>query len=1738
MKMSYIKSSIAIVFIEIFMTTQFGVYFIDIAYSAERLSRRTRNISVTFDIATVLQQAELEINSAITAESAIEKTEHIYRASQYYNQAFQVQPCNDALVDTLKGWLTGADTIAERQLLAGLVLVNLTDHQGVSEEERLSCLDKVKQFQYWVHMPQTYQDRVDMHVHTFRSDGAATPAGIVLQAWQEGMSTLGVVDHNTFAHIYEAVRAGEILGINVTPGVEFDVVDEARNIKNMHVVAYFDKGNSADYKAWIDGLEGSAMGQQLENLRAAYVQKIGKMVENFNKRSFIAEDGSGDVFELSYDDLKGYLSDTPNKYQFGMALLAKYGKDKLGVNSYREATAKYFSDLAEWNWQQESLDSVGNDATYIKITPDGMALDEIMKFAVAQGGTVILPHPGEFLAADDSTVTKTTRVEKLEIFKDLLRDYALVDINGREYLGIRGIELFSTKNTPEDMEDVAAIIEDFNSTNPIYSRYQLIATAGSDTHSMPGQGVGLCIGSGNIPWVATTYIFNDKLNYQMGLVESAANADAILSSLGLEVPVFDTAYELGEYAYWAKSILTHDAEINKDVLQKGLPLLLKSDAKFRHLNTESKAAVISGLAGLVEKTGKSVDELMSQAVSLAQADDEGAGTVAYSYFITPGSRLQLAESLGVSKTKLLGDWFRDFVNRNGDKIFLAGNTAGTVALMAMFGNLLNYTALTEMGAQGVGLFAALELVAAPFFFKVSELVNKWVAGKLSPEMILPEEDLATYGYESTIIPEDARSVFVFNLGGLSGNREAYVRDTIESNPGIPVMLFSYERNPSKLQALEDKVNDLNEEYGAGYPGGKAIFIVSKANSWWEGPAPGPKHGSLEDLGEWLADMDRGYEATNPEYADELAAINAAGGAFNDLSDGDAARFSAPTTEFFSENFASTGEPAALAQMREIALSGEDSKEQLKNLVRMLADKITPGSSPNDGQFPLWYTAPIDNTTHRPKEFKTEQEAIEYKEKIEASLKESFGENWADNRRVEITHNKLEGTWRVTNREVFFNPEYIKRDFKWVVDENGKGSVIAETWAVWEDPTSGEKTYIRDRRVIFDNITADLETFRNLLSIIPLDGDNSVPLDPETGLGAGMRLIGKSMATVNQPVVNEKTMRIEEGYGLIQPLQIIGNVGSTAWTETMARERIRAMYDQRGQMNFLGTGVDYGKNMKFIRDAQGRGVLGWVLKATGNGTRGGRRNSIKPSPDIGEGAFLRPAFALDLVFSENEQPTNYVVDYLRSGKWGTGDVVNGIQDGSPWMVNSQGVWGPNPYSGVDKLRIFSNAVGVGTNIAYPFWMALWGVSAFLGVVAQNGVIDPTLGAAMFAATAGTYILLSKVLPEGKNFAFGDFVRTQALMNNVIKLPPIILKGLGRFITGREMTFASTRKYEADFEGIGLKELYFWNDGKPGVLFAPALTGLAITGTALLMGNTPWLTWGSVLSGSLLVGGLITYFTGRDKGHYADLAANVEQGSDASGYRMLGDEWDRVATENMTSKASRLKDVLETYATFKEMIDSDSINLSAVQETAHLVKNPTLYANVMKDFIFAACESGEPRIEYLRKAIWDNLTNDEKSAFISVAGNEEAAEGLFFNYIGAVYDEVYKEEISAASSVIDTLGFEFKEAMPAKVDELRGLLEQTGLVSAESEAQRRIYDLVGTTISNNPDITAMQMLDVIDKSIASFMMWLDFEKWISENQTATPLARLEKFNELMGVYSLLLSEDSQLYDLVVDIAKEEE
>lgn len=80
-------------------------------------------------------------------------------------------------------------------------------------------------------------EKVDMHIHTWASDGKRTPKEIVAKAKAYGLTTIAITDHDNLAGIEEAVIGGEAFGLEVIPGVELSA--QYKDYTDIHILGYY-----------------------------------------------------------------------------------------------------------------------------------------------------------------------------------------------------------------------------------------------------------------------------------------------------------------------------------------------------------------------------------------------------------------------------------------------------------------------------------------------------------------------------------------------------------------------------------------------------------------------------------------------------------------------------------------------------------------------------------------------------------------------------------------------------------------------------------------------------------------------------------------------------------------------------------------------------------------------------------------------------------------------------------------------------------------------------------------------------------------------------------------------------------------------------------------------------------------------------------------------------------------------------------------------------------------------------------------------------------------------------------------------------------------------------------------------------------------------------------------------------------------------------------------------------------
>jgi len=111
---------------------------------------------------------------------------------------------------------------------------------------------------------------MDLHIHTFHSDGVCSPTDIVRMAMERGIKAIAISDHDSVSGVDEAVEAGKRFGVEVIPAVELSV--SYKNYHDVHLLGYYIDHHDARFC------------EMLRNFREARSRRGKAIIEKINAR--------------------------------------------------------------------------------------------------------------------------------------------------------------------------------------------------------------------------------------------------------------------------------------------------------------------------------------------------------------------------------------------------------------------------------------------------------------------------------------------------------------------------------------------------------------------------------------------------------------------------------------------------------------------------------------------------------------------------------------------------------------------------------------------------------------------------------------------------------------------------------------------------------------------------------------------------------------------------------------------------------------------------------------------------------------------------------------------------------------------------------------------------------------------------------------------------------------------------------------------------------------------------------------------------------------------------------------------------------------------------------------------------------------------------------------------------------------------------------------------------------------
>ncbi|MCM8794845.1 MAG: PHP domain-containing protein [Candidatus Omnitrophica bacterium] len=188
--------------------------------------------------------------------------------------------------------------------------------------------------------------KVDLHSHTFYSDGTFSPEELVGRAKKAGLSVLSITDHDSMEGIPAAVKsaAGDL---EILPGVELTVAFRDREL---HILGYGIDPRNTPFISF------------LKRMRAKRTDRIRKMIEKLKAKGI----------QISFEEVKAAAGNGA----IGRPHLAEILLKKRYVPSFQEAFQQYIGDRAPCFVKEATL-----------------TVPEAVELVRSAGGVTSLAHP-------------------------------------------------------------------------------------------------------------------------------------------------------------------------------------------------------------------------------------------------------------------------------------------------------------------------------------------------------------------------------------------------------------------------------------------------------------------------------------------------------------------------------------------------------------------------------------------------------------------------------------------------------------------------------------------------------------------------------------------------------------------------------------------------------------------------------------------------------------------------------------------------------------------------------------------------------------------------------------------------------------------------------------------------------------------------------------------------------------------------------------------------------------------------------------------------------------------------------------------------------------------------------------------------------------------------------------------------------------------------------------------------
>ncbi len=343
-----------------------------------------------------------------------------------------------------------------------------------SKAERLDALRGLKALldAGQIEKPVTGDD-VNNHIHTTYSFSPYSPTKAVWMAYMAGLSTAGIVDHDSISGAREFIEAGEILGFPTTIGFELRATHTGTALKDRRTNNPDQAGISYLTFHGVPHDRIDVVADFLRPVCAARGERNRAMCARIAPILDIALDYDRDVLPISFAHDGGSVTERHLLYAAGQKLIEKYGRGEAlltflrGLLPVSDSVAAQLADADNPYYDYDLLGLLKSHLVEQFYVPAGQMecpdMREMVRFASENGIIVTYPYLGDV----GSSVTGD---KKAQVFEDGFLDELFETLYA---LGFRALSYMPSRNTMAQLTRLRALCD----------RYEMLQISGEDINS-------------------------------------------------------------------------------------------------------------------------------------------------------------------------------------------------------------------------------------------------------------------------------------------------------------------------------------------------------------------------------------------------------------------------------------------------------------------------------------------------------------------------------------------------------------------------------------------------------------------------------------------------------------------------------------------------------------------------------------------------------------------------------------------------------------------------------------------------------------------------------------------------------------------------------------------------------------------------------------------------------------------------------------------------------------------------------------------------------------------------------------------------------------------------------------------------------------------------------------------------------------------------------------------------------